>query len=274
MQSFFVNSRYIRSPLLSDSLQTAYQTLLPRNRFPAAVIFVEIDTNEVDVNVHPAKREVRFSRERDVYRQLLAAVRQALHSSSIVAELSPQYNSGMEKQQINPGTFSPNLFSRDTVSHHDDPSVTDYRPFAAVSRQDGENSVSFPELQPVGRYREGYILAQSESKDLYIVDQHAAHERLLYELYKDDVEKGNMPVQQIIPMTVELDSLSASSLRSRLKLFAQLGLNFEVFGNNTFILRTVPLFYREFLKQEDILELVAAPEKSRTVRHYSKKLLK
>ncbi len=265
MQSFYVNGRYIRSPLLSDALQTAYQTLLPRNRFPAAVLFVDIDTHEVDVNVHPSKKEVRFSRERDVYRQVLSAVRQALHASSLVPELgcgrAAGSNSFYPKQNIfNPGNANtiPVGQQDDRWGHNIEPAELSLRETAAgCSVAEQSDIVSFPSLQPLGQYRGSYILAQSEDLDLYLVDQHAAHERILYELFSQDVENGTLPVQTILPLTVELDPPTAAALRDKLKIFEELGLNFEVFGNNTFILRTVPLFFRNLPSQAEIMGLVA-----------------
>ncbi|MBS4023469.1 MAG: DNA mismatch repair endonuclease MutL [Dethiobacter sp.] len=266
MQSFFINRRHIRSPLLSDALQTAYQTLLPRNRFPAAVLFIEIDTTEVDINVHPSKREVRFSRERDVYRQVLAAAKQSLQASSLVTELSPVYSAYPARRQSEAAQFFPaKLFEHEQKQHAYHPvgglSASQEQPTPELENFDLKEKDAFPLLQPVGRLSDGYILAQSENKDFYIIDQHAAHERILFEMFRQDVEGGNLPVQSIIPLKLELDAITAGALTAKQKIFADLGLNFEVFGNNTFILRTVPLFYRDFLSQDSIMELVSAAGK-------------
>ncbi|MDW7652242.1 MAG: hypothetical protein SCM57_13015, partial [Bacillota bacterium] len=273
LQYFFVNRRPIRSPLISDALQTAYQTLLPRNRFPAAVVFIQLDPQEVDVNVHPAKREVRFSRERDIYRQFLAGAKTALQEASLVPRIQYPAGSAVRETAANLSffDFSPreNAYPQRNQVPVPQPVLNrpehlpvdeSYRPAAEpapVHTQEESQVRVFPRLNPIGQYRGTYILAQSESGELYIVDQHAAHERILYESLKKDVSEGGLPVQEILPQTFELDPRTASNLSEALKIFAQLGLNFEAFGNNTFILRTVPLFFRQCLNQDDLTALIS-----------------
>jgi DNA mismatch repair protein MutL len=254
MQSFFINNRYVRSPLLSDALQTAYQALLPRRSFPVAVLFVDIDTAEVDVNVHPAKREVRFSRERDVYRSVLAGVRQALDSLSPACEPA----------------VAP--FARELPGRIAEPAVnealafyTDNNPLPGAALPEPACQPApargLPPLEILGRAAGGFILAQCAGGDLYIVDQHAAHERILYEMMVE--EAGKLPIQEIVPQIFELDEISAQALEKSLSFLARAGLTFETFGNNSFILRTVPLFFRDCPDKAEIQELLAAAAEDR-----------
>jgi DNA mismatch repair protein MutL len=260
LQYFYVNRRPVRSPLLSDALQTGYLTLLPRNRFPAAVIFLEIDPSEVDVNVHPAKQEVRFSRGQEIYRHFLSGVRHALRQA----------------ESLEPRTLSP---ARDPVYQLDVAPLTSVceRPqqetiFQLREAAPAEKTVplpgvpdtsyspgnSIPNLSIIGQLAAKYLLAQSGAGDLYLVDQHAAHERILYNYYAREIQKGQVPVQEVIPQTVELDPQSAAALNASLKIFAGVGLTFAPFGHNTFILRAVPLFFRHSLTRDDIIALVEA----------------
>jgi DNA mismatch repair protein MutL len=271
LQYFYVNRRSVRSPLLSDALQTAYHTLLPRNRFPAAVVFLEIDPRQVDVNVHPAKREVRFSSERDIYRQIVAGIRKALAEANLMYTVSQTTGSPFRETAA---TFSfydiqsprtdqttgaeafvyKNLPAADQGDGH-----TEFPPFQNEAGDGGDpfGNTGYPRLRPIGQYRGTYILAQSDAGELFVVDQHAAHERVLYDQIKQDISLGNLPVQDVIPQTFELDPLSASRLENSLDLFANMGLTFENFGNNTFILRTIPLFFRHCLSQDELLELIS-----------------
>ncbi|MBS4031286.1 MAG: DNA mismatch repair endonuclease MutL [Clostridiales bacterium] len=258
LQFFFVNKRPVRSPLLSDALQTAYHTLLPRNRFPAAVVFIHVNPGDVDVNVHPAKREIRFSQERDVYRQFLTGVKSALRESSLIGDVYSAAVSTVRETAatISFGEYAQKLpgtaFTLDSAMEQE------------VVSQNSEPASSqavkcvFPYLRPIGQHLASYILAQADSGELYIVDQHAAHERILYDTFKRDLAAGDIPVQEVLPQNFELDAAEAVGLTNSLKLFAQLGLTFEPFGNNTFILRTVPLFFRQCLNQDDIMEFVTA----------------
>ena len=259
LQFFFVNKRPVRSPLLSDALQTAYHTLLPRNRFPAAVVFIRVSPGDVDVNVHPAKREIRFSQERDVYRQFLTGVKSALRESSLIGHVYPGTVSTVRETAatISFGDYMQQKRSESVFPVHS-AMEEEVRSLDSSPMSFQESVRIFPSLRPIGQYLASYILAQADSGELYIVDQHAAHERILYDSFKQDLAAGDMPVQDVLPQTFELETAEAAGLTASLKLFAQLGLTFEPFGNNTFILRTVPLFFRQCLNQDDIMEFVTA----------------
>jgi len=136
--------------------------------------------------------------------------------------------------------------------------------------EEKEASKPFPVLHVLGQYCRTYILAQSEKEDLYLIDQHAAHERILYDLLKKDLSHGDLPVQEIIPQTYELDVQAAAVMEESLKLFASLGLNFETFGNNTFILRSVPIFYKTSLKQEELLDLLEQAKTEEKINLFEK----
>ena len=264
LQYFFVNKRPVRSPLLSDALQTAYHTLLPRNRFPAAVLLLKIDPQEIDVNVHRAKREIRFSRERDLYRQVLAGVKNALQQADSGFELGVSRTSLVRETTTNVNLYE--LLSKQQALRQETAqsySLSVQPPAAHVSKlaanpshQEGNSLSPFPRLRPIGQYLATYLLAQSEAGELYVVDQHAAHERVLYEQLKKELSAGPIPVQEVIPQPFELDPLASAALLESLDFFATLGLTFETFGNNTFILRTIPAFSHHLLNQDDLTEIM------------------
>ena len=267
LQYFFVNRRPIQSPLLLDALQTAYHTLLPRHRFPAAVLYLVLDPAAVDVNVHPTKREVRFTQERDLYRQLMAGVKAALKENSLIGELrAPSISSAWQEIAVHAtqDELMPELVQRrkdDGGTHSSlpifSPAVKVSEPPAAPTAAAGTAAKNnFPLLRPLGQYLATYILAQSDAGDLFLIDQHAAHERILYDAIKKDLSAGDLPVQSIIPQTFEFDAVTAARLQDTLNNFAALGLKFETFGNNTFILRSLPLFLKEIPSQEELVELL------------------
>jgi DNA mismatch repair protein MutL len=267
LQYFYINRRPVRSPLLSDALQTGYLTLLPRNRFPAAVIFLKTDPAEVDVNVHPAKQEVRFSHAQEIYRQFLSGVRQALRQAeSAEHSLMTQTSGPVYRQHVG----SPASGLRPPASVCERPrqetiyQLRETSPVEKSAEPPGDLTIPcshkniFAGLIPIGQLAATYLLAQSAAGDLYLVDQHAAHERVLYNSFAGEIQEGRLAVQEIIPQTIELDPQSAAALSSALKIFAAIGLTFVPFGYNTFILRTVPLFFRHGLTRDDILALVQA----------------
>lgn len=278
LQYFFVNRRPVRSPLLSDALQTAYHTLLPRNRFPAAVLLLELDPQGVDVNVHPTKREIRFSRDRDLYSEVLAGVKDALQQANLLFELGGTHTSVLRETASNVNLYELLPKQQEKVDNyfHSAPTfktmfsktlakpwiqAEDILPPEAI---EAEKKVLFPPLRPIGQFRASYLLAQSETGELYIVDQHAAHERVLYEQLKKELSEGSLPVQEIVPQTFELDPLTASVVEEFLDFFATFGLTFEAFGNNTFILRTMPFFPHYCLNRDDLLEIMGAVREKET----------
>ncbi|NLZ94117.1 MAG: DNA mismatch repair endonuclease MutL [Firmicutes bacterium] len=268
LQYFYVNGRSVRSPLLADALQTAYHTLLPRHRFPVAVIMLQIEPELVDVNVHPTKREVRFSQERDIYRQILAGVKSTLQKASLLGEMSlsswPAARETAADLFRSESYFNKNINFQaqlDIAPPKVKPampviSTTDKTPTEIKDQPTSFTARDFPFLTPVGQYLATYILAQSEAGDLYLIDQHAAHERILYDMIKKDLSTGKLPVQEILPQTYTLDAVTAATLQQSLRNLAQLGLNFETFGNNTFILRSMPLFIKDSLKQQELVDLL------------------
>lgn len=265
LQYFYVNKRPVRSPLLSDALQKGYLTLLPRNRFPAAVIFLEIDPSEVDVNVHPAKQEVRFSRGQEIYRQFLAGVRHALRQAgspelrTLTSARDPVYQQDVAHPTFErrPLTFVCERPQQDTIFQ-----LRETAPAGKTAPPSGNLTLPcspetiFTGLIPIGQLAATYLLAQSGAGDLCLIDQHAAHERILYNSYTREIQEGRLAVQEVIPQTVELDPQSAAALNGSLKIFAGAGLTFAPFGHNTFILRTVPAFLSHSLTREDIIALV------------------
>lgn len=294
LQYFFVNRRPVRSPMLSDALQTAYHTLLPRNRFPAAVILIELEPSEVDVNVHPAKREVRFSREQDVYRQILAGTKAALREAALIGEVRAPFSIAEQETAANlsiyelKADFVVKSASINTESAYPyQKKQPEFEPGWTVKQAEfvhetaalgvevslPATKTAFPQLRPIGQYRSTYILAQAEQGELYIVDQHAAHERILYDMYKRDLSQGQIPVQEVIPQTFELDAISAENLRKNMKIFANLGLSFEEFGNHTFILRSIPLFFHNCLDQNTLSELLVSAGEDTTAASLFEKAL-
>jgi DNA mismatch repair protein MutL len=249
-QFLFVNGRPVRDKLLIGALRAGYMDVLSRDRHPAAVLNLICDPERVDVNVHPAKAEVRF-REPGVARGLIvSALRHALaeaghRASSTVA--------GLTLGAMRPESAQPRVYQMDR------PSQTALR--AAFSAQAPlapgflEASARFDpapepahdepqEHQPLGAARaqlhENYIIAQTET-GLVIVDQHAAHERLVYERLKRQRDENGVAAQALlIPEIVDLSDGDAQLLLTHAEALGQLGLTIEPFGGGAIAVRETP----------------------------------
>ncbi|MFZ1662962.1 MAG: DNA mismatch repair protein MutL, partial [Paracoccaceae bacterium] len=251
-QYLFVNGRPVRDKLLLGSLRAAYQDVLSRDRHPAAVLFLSVDPERVDVNVHPAKAEVRF-REPGIARGLIvSALRHALaeaghRASSTVAGLTL----GAMRSEMNVTAQGPRTYQMDRPSQASLSRAFAFQaPLApefaeATARfEPAEPAAVGPQAFPLGAARaqvhENYIIAQTVT-GMVIVDQHAAHERLVYERLKAQRAATGIAAQALlIPEIVDLSAHDAATLLDHAPDLERLGLSIEPFGGTAVAVRATP----------------------------------
>jgi DNA mismatch repair protein MutL len=240
--TFFVNGRPVQDPALSTALVQAYHTLLMVGRFPLAVLFLEVQPESVDVNVHPTKAEVRFRDSARLFSQVQRAVRRALLAHTPVPGLEvPAWTS--------------RTWQMDTLRLPDErgiqtstalPSSEVLTPLEAAQGA-VESAPPFPArampltpiLRLVGQIAAAYLVAEGPD-GLYLIDQHAAHERVLFERFMAQGKEPH-PAQELLqPVTVELPAASAHLLEGQLPVVAHLGFRVESFGAHTFLVRSLP----------------------------------
>ncbi|MEA3080556.1 MAG: mismatch repair protein MutL, partial [Sphingomonadales bacterium] len=240
-QYLFVNSRPVKDRLLVGALRAAYRDLIARDRHPIAALFLEVPLDEVDVNVHPAKTEVRFRNPAAVRGLIVGGLRHALDEES--------GRSAAREQSAAP------LMWTTSASYAAQPALA-VGPAVVREQQQAFEPVSFapaaraePAVEPVPSYPLGvargqvaatYIVAEAED-GLVIVDQHAAHERLVLERMRAAREGGNVPRQALlIPEVVELDEPDCDRLEAAAAELAEMGLEMERFGPAAIVVRAVP----------------------------------
>ena len=258
-QYFFVNGRPVRDPQLLGAARAAYADLLPRGRFPALVLFLELPSHLVDVNVHPAKTEVRF-REPGLIRALIvSSLKQALASADFggqEATSSSAISNWKERPHLNP-------FAKAPIQNF---AFGSFPPSASVENVPPSNDeVSHPLGAARAQLHGNYILAQTE-KGIVLVDQHAAHERLVYERIKAARSKGAVPRQiLLVPEVVEIDAAAAIALTDQAEALAELGLVVEAFGPGAVLVRETPAPLGEANVQsliKDLADEIVAAETS------------
>lgn len=267
---FFVNHRYFHSRTLSAAVEKAYHTLLPIARYPFVLLFLEIDPQSIDVNVHPTKMEVRFSNDSDLFKAFYHSIRKTLTDNSLISEwIAPEEDLFALKYQssnigqtqsvvanlaINYQEMASKSSKEEVVAVREEPN-DEYQPIATTVLKSMEPAVTqdfyvFPKA-----VLNTYIIAQDE-KGLLFIDQHAAHERILFERYMNRTKEFLGSQTLLIPETVNLNYAQFKAVSDRLPLFADLGFEIETFGGQTIILRSVPLTLLNLNYQQIIVDLI------------------
>ena len=265
--SLFVNHRWITSRRLIYAVEEAYHGLLMTGKHPIAVINIDVHPADVDVNIHPTKSEVKLKDEAVVFGAVQRAVRQALVQVSPVAtvsEASVAYGQSL--------VYQPDFLSQHIAGniHHnvDAKSVgcdASHVAFVATPK------AVLPALRLLGQLHNSYIVAEG-SDGLYLIDQHAAHERILFEKLMREKSLGELSVQALLtPEPFDVTPAQAATLSMHLDDMARLGFLLEEFGANSFIVRTVPSMLSDRNWQTMLIELLDATSKERS--QFAEKLM-
>ena len=260
-----INGRQISSKSLQWAVREGYGTLLPKGMYPAAFLDITLDPREVDVNVHPTKREVRLSREREVGSAVRDAVYTALHDDELFTAASaaepaqqklfsaeelkevPEVKPVMPKAE--PASVSPKRSLHETVVSY----LSQAEPLRSAARQTEiqlrrtetpaekpvKPAVEVPEV--FGQIGETYIAARNANGDLVIIDQHAAHERVMYDQLLKKVAEENAAQELITPVTLTLSRAESAKMPEISDILAQAGYVIEPFGQDVWAVRSVPV---------------------------------
>jgi DNA mismatch repair protein MutL len=240
---FFVNRRWVSDRSLGAAVTQAYHTFLPVGRYPVAVINVMLDPADVDVNVHPTKSEVKFRDQRQVFSVVQKSVRSTVVSAAPVPRIgtgfgsSPAHDSAIAPEEAERwrrlapgGGRSATQLGFEAQRTLPDDEATSFRPAAG----------GLPLLRVIGQVAQTYVVAEGPD-GLYLVDQHAAHERVLYERMQADRVGAKVASQQLLePVTVELTPAQAAILEAEAETLTEIGFDIEPFGGATYRLRAVP----------------------------------
>lgn len=270
-QYFFVNGRPVRDKVLLGAIKGAYRALLPSDRFPVLVLYVSLPPEDVDMNVHPTKAEVRFRNAQDVRGLIVAAVRQALTLTGCqtshtladealsVAETAISFAPSPAPSRPKPLPYPKTTFSaskqpsfaqkQNLFRANETYSAPTPRAFETVEEPAPAAEETADDFPPLGlakaQLHETYIIAQTED-GIVIVDQHAAHERLTYEKMSRALNEGDAPAQYLLlPEVVEIGEAKAAALEECADELKKTGLLFEPFGDGTVLVRATPAILGE-----------------------------
>jgi len=271
----YVNGRYVRDRIIQHALFEGYSQRLVKGQFPVAAIFIDLPFDQVDVNVHPTKNEVRFARQRDVHEAVRRAVAQSLYDRD-----RPDWGtkrSSMYERKKRPGRVSEagmpefgmrnaEFGKKDLKFRISDPATRD--PSFTNSQSEIPNPQSkdvqpdiwgkkgFSDMRVIGQFHNTYIVCESE-QGLILIDQHAAHERVLYEQYSERSAGARPSAQRLlVPETVELGYREAGVLEKMVPELRDIGLEIEPFGGNTFVVKAVPVLLADREIKPVLVEIV------------------
>lgn len=292
-QYIYINGRYVTNREISREIEKVYKSLIPLNRFPVFILFIDINSSLIDVNIHPKKHEVKLSNENNLIAILCEMVEEVLYPNRSIREIEdePKVNLNVfdifdDKSNDNlinfkepayePGDNDIKEFDIDSQSFHEN-----YQPFDVYEENaDNNNDIdniedktedfnndyisSLEQFQEdsflndkevidsnlintriVGILFDTFIILENKNKDLiYLVDQHAAHERVMYEKYKKQYLNSNINSQVLLkPEIIELNASEYMKIEKNFHLFKDLGFSIDSFGENSIILREVPMIF-------------------------------
>ena len=256
-QSIFLNGRYIRNKAISSALYDGYHSLLFTGRHPIAVLFIDVDVTKVDVNVHPTKDIVRIENEDRIYNDVKYAIKSVLESANLIPSAGIKFNPNVKATKMYD-------FAKDqqTVLEAKEVPAAVYEKDAAVEvevRDAEQSDIRVKDVEEeavkaerIGAYRvlgqlnKTYIIAENPAGVL-LIDQHAAEERVNYEILMEEYKNKGIKVQQLVkPKIVELAPAESNVIKANLELLKKAGFEFEEYGSNSFIVRTIPAIFGRF----------------------------
>lgn len=308
-QIVFVNNRLVKHKRMNYFIEAAYNTLLPKNKYPACFLKIEIDPSMVDVNVHPAKTEVRFQNEDLILNEVKRAIFLALHSKSIIKEINKEtiiHDHSQKKENNNGSVFekpknydsskytddiferakneeysnikfteinlnhnSKNVFEetikkvaeeeieifsdyekQDIVESHaalTDEHIQSIEPVQQSFIEIEKNERKLPDVLIIGILMDTYILCENfEKTDMYMIDQHAAHERINYEKFLNQFNSREIIKQELlVPEVINLSYEDYHTATSNIEIFENLGIDLENFGINAILINNIPSIFRD-----------------------------
>ncbi|RAU82238.1 DNA mismatch repair endonuclease MutL [Pontibacter arcticus] len=286
-QFFFVNNRFVKSGYLHHAVTTAFEGLLPKDSHPFYVLFIDIEPEKIDINVHPTKTEIKFEDEKTVYAIVHAAVRKALGAHNIAPSLD--FDGDVNFAPLQPIRIQGGSINEfDTESHHNSfPGLTMpatakratskgwdqlYEPVHKPQHHEEESYTSASSgmgllddtfatetttaTNKAVQIHQKYLLVQVKS-GMMIIDQQAAQERILYEKYKALLQKKAVISQALLfPQTIDLSPSDAVLIKELAGEFKEMGFQFEDFGGNTIILNGIPADVQAANEKELLEELI------------------
>jgi DNA mismatch repair protein MutL len=276
-----INQRYISSAVINGAVRQGYGTLLPKDLYPVVFLILEIDTSLVDVNVHPTKKLVRLSHEKEITRAIQDAVRTSLFRRNLIPDIAIPLQSAPGEPSLHAAAepvmcydFTAPEPSGIREATHAGTIMTD-RQLRQTELGTGlvPAEAKLPVMEVIGQFGGIYILATTNDGELILLDQHAAHERILYEQVAERIPDYHRSQELIVPVILHRSAKEAALLSDLLPVLADEGFIIEEFGRDTFLIRAVPVVLGKLEDTsviEDIMSDLVNEEPGRPVHNREK----
>jgi DNA mismatch repair protein MutL len=257
-QSIFINNRYIKNKTIDAAAENAFKSFITISKFPFFIIFININPELIDVNVHPTKSEIKFWDEREIYRGVFDSVHEAIRKSKInkfndIPIDTPEDKSIDEiekKKEYELAQASAPIYVNVPIDFSNE-KKEEYM----GNKEAGERKL--PQLKIIGQYNKTYIICEDD-ENLYLIDQHAAHEKILYEKYMKEIKNTDVAVQVLLSgIVLELSFDDFVLYQENKDIFENTGFKIDLFGENTIKISEAPIFIGKVLLEgffKDILD--------------------
>ena len=231
-QIFFLNGRNIKNPILTNSTDQAFKGSIGIGKYGFAILNIKMPADYYDVNVHPTKRDVRFKNEDEVYKAVYHAIKSTMLNKEFLGDNQIEINSEKEKYVSNELSFVTNNIASNEILNNENETVEE-----AITRENKRKV----EYKYLGILLRTYIIVEIKD-ELYLIDQHAAHERILYEQIKENYKKNiqNNTQMMLVPQVVNLSHKELQFVNENLEMFKNIGFELEPFGNNSIKVNGIP----------------------------------
>lgn len=268
-----VNKRVVRNQELNRCINEAYHTYKPDNRYPIIVLTIDVDPSLIDVNVHPSKMDIKFSNFDELKKLVFDKIRSTLDKTLLVPDIdNSSLNVSNIVNEIKIDESNDNEKKEEITFDFQDTDVVDNFVKEEDEKYTKEEKIILPKMYPIGAVLGTYIICQNEN-GMYIIDQHAANERINYEKYKKAMgNPKNDKISMLFPINIEYPTNEFIIIKENLDFIKSLNIDIEEFGVNSFIIKAHPTWFKEGYEEEfirNILEKIVTMEKNFNVERFN-----
>lgn len=275
-----VNGRVVKNQRLNNVINEAYHSYKPDNYYPVVVLDIKVDTSLVDVNIHPTKMDIKFSKIDELLELVSEMIKKKIEAKTLIPSASENFfvseniNTNLIHNNINKDyseiESNDNYVILEQTLDFDD---NDYNPLYKVNeeiKEVVEKKNRLPIIYPVGLVWGTYIICQNEI-GMYLIDQHAAKERINYELIKNSLARGDSSINMLVPLTLEIPTNELIILKENMNILTNMGFCVEDFGINSIIIKSHPVWIKNEINEtiKRIIDAVITKEKNFSLERFN-----